>query len=128
MTMKKLTKSEEEIMQILWNIKEGMVRDVIKHLPEPKPAYTTVSTIIRILESKGFVNHKAYGKTHVYFPLISKNAYSKTFLRNFVYDYFSNSYKNLVSFFTKEENLSIHELEELKKYIDQEIKKKNPKS
>lgn len=121
--MKKLTKAEEEIMQVLWQIERGIVRDIIDKMPEPKPAYTTVSTIIRILESKGFVNHKAYGKTHEYFPLITKDEYSKIYLNSFVSDYFSNSYKKLVSFFTKQENLSVKELNDLKQIIDEEIKK-----
>lgn len=121
--MKKLTKAEEEIMQVLWEIERGIVREIIEKLPEPKPAYTTVSTIIRILESKEFVDHKSYGKTHEYFPLVSKEDYSKQFLNNFVNDYFSNSYKKLVSFFTKEEKLSVSELNDLKKIIDEEIKK-----
>lgn len=121
--MKKLTKAEEEIMQVLWDIKRGIVRDIIKKLPDSKPAYTTVSTIIRILETKGFVDHKSYGKTHEYFPIVSKDEYSKQFLNNFVSDYFSNSYKKLVSFFAKEEKLSISDLNDLKKIIDNEIKK-----
>lgn len=121
--MKKLTKAEEEIMHVLWQIERGIVRQIINHLPEPKPAYTTVSTIIRILETKGFVKHKAYGKTHEYFPVISKDEYSKTYLNQFVNNYFSNSYKKLVSFFAQEENLSVKELNELKNIIDEEIKK-----
>lgn len=121
--MKKLTKAEEEIMHVLWQIERGIVREIIDHLPEPKPAYTTVSTIIRILETKGFVNHKAYGKTHEYFPVISKDEYSKKFLNQFVSSYFSNSYKKLVSFFAQEENLSVKELNDLKQIIDEEIKK-----
>jgi len=121
--MKKLTKGEEEIMQVLWSIERGIVRDIIERLPDPKPAYTTVSTIIRILETKKFVNHKSYGKTHEYFPIVSKDEYSKQFLNSFVSDYFSNSYKKLVSFFTKEEKLSISELNDLKRIIDDEIEK-----
>ena len=122
--MKKLTKAEEEIMQVLWHLERGVVRDVMDKLPEPKPAYTTVSSIIRILETKGFVKHKAYGKTHEYFPVITKTEYSKVFLNSFVSDYFSNSYKKLVSFFAKEEDLSIDELNELKKIINDEMDKK----
>lgn len=121
--MKKLTKAEEEIMQALWEIKKGIIRDIMHRLPEPKPAYTTVSSIVRILEKKGFIDHKAYGKTHEYFPLINKQDYSKKYLKNFVSNYFSNSYKKLVSFFTHEEKLSLKELTELKEIIDKEIEK-----
>ncbi len=98
------------------------------HLPDPKPAYNTVSTIVRILEKKGFVGYKAYGNTHEYFPLIDKSEYTKKFLNYVVKDYFSNSYKQLVSFFADKENLSIEEMEEIRKMIDEGIKsKKNEK-
>ena len=99
--MKTLTKAEEQVMQILWKIEKGFVNDVIEYIPEPKPAYNTVSTIIRILETKEFVSHKAYGKTHEYFPLITKEEYSSKTLNRLVDNYFDNSYENLVSFFTK---------------------------
>lgn len=125
--MKELTKAEEQVMQILWKIHKGFIKDILKRMPEPKPAYTTVSTIVRILEKKGFIGHKAYGKTHEYFPAISKKEYTHTFLTGFVNNYFSNSYKQLVSFFTKEEKLSITEMEELRKMIDQEILKQKHK-
>jgi BlaI family penicillinase repressor len=121
--MKELTKAEEQVMQILWEIEKGFVKDVIDKLPEPKPAYNTISTIIRILEKKGFVEHKAYGKTHEYFPVVSKKEYTSKFLKGFVNNYFSSSYKQLVSFFAKEEKLSISEMEELKKMIEGEIEK-----
>lgn len=121
--MKELTKSEEQIMQILWDIEKGFVKDIISHFPEPKPAYNTVSTIVRILEDKGFVNHRAYGKTYEYFPLISKREYTKKFLSRIMGSYFSNSYKQLASFFTEENNLSLQELEEIKNLMNEEIKK-----
>lgn len=121
--MKKLTKAEEQIMHILWELGKGFVRDVIKHLPQPKPAYNTVSTIVRILEKKGFVSHKAYGKTHEYYPAITKDEYTKAYLKSIMKNYFSNSFKEMVSFFASEENMNIEELEEIRKMIGEEIKK-----
>jgi predicted transcriptional regulator len=118
-----LTRAEEEVMQILWEIEKGMVHDLLEKFPEPKPAYNTVSTIVRILEQKGFVGHKAYGRTHEYFPVISKTAYTKSSFRGFMTNYFDNSYKSLASFFATEENLSIRELEEIRKTINEEISK-----
>ncbi len=121
--MKQLTRAEEQIMQILWKLDKAFVKDIIVHLPEPKPAYNTVSTIVRILEKKGFVGYKAYGKTHEYYPLVDKPEYTQKYLRNFVKNYFSNSYKQMVSFFAKEEKLSISEMEEMRQLIEQEIEK-----
>ena len=100
--MRELTRAEEEVMQVLWKIKKGFVKEILEHFDDPKPAYNTVSTIVRILQDKGFVSHKAYGRTHEYFPVVSKNDYSKTHLSTFVNDYFSNSFKKMVSFFAKE--------------------------
>lgn len=111
--MKELTRAEEEIMQVLWELESAFVKNVIKELPTPKPAYNTVSTIIRILEQKGFVGHTAHGKSHQYHPIVAKGEYTKTFMKGFVKKYFSGSYQQMVSFFTKEDNLSLHELEEL---------------
>ena len=85
--MKQLTKAEDQVMQILWEIKKGFVKDVLEKMSKPKPAYNTVSTIIRILEKKGFVDHKAYGKNHEYFPLIAKDKYRSFFLQNFMGNY-----------------------------------------
>ena len=121
--MKELTRSEEQIMQILWKIGKGFVNDVLDRLPEPKPAYNTVSTIVRILEKKGFVKYTAFGKSHQYYPAITKKEYTRTYLRRFVYNYFGNSYKEMVSFFTQEENLSMEEMEEIRKFMKEQIKK-----
>jgi predicted transcriptional regulator len=121
--MKELTKAEEQIMQVIWKLQKGFVKDIIDELPEPKPAYNTVSTIVRILETKGFVDHKAYGKTHEYFPLISKEEYSHYSIKNFVSGYFNGSFKNLVSFFTNESNMSVQEIDQLMKQLD-ELKNK----
>ncbi|RED93173.1 BlaI/MecI/CopY family transcriptional regulator [Marinoscillum furvescens] len=120
--MKELTKAEEEIMQVLWQLESAFVKEVIAELPEPKPAYNTVSTIVRILEQKGFVGHESHGKSYKYHPLITKSAYTKTFMKGFVSKYFSGSYQQMVSFFTKEDNLSINELEQL---LD-ELKQQKP--
>jgi predicted transcriptional regulator len=121
--MKELTKAEEQIMHVLWELGKGFVKDIIALLPEPKPATTTVSTIVRILEKKGIVSHTAYGKTYEYFPLISKEEYTKLFMRNFVKNYFSDSYQEMVSFFAGDKKLSVSELEEIKKIISEEIQK-----
>jgi len=122
--MNELTKAEEQIMQILWKIEKGFVKDVIEYFNKPKPAYNTVSTIIRILEKKGFIGHKAYGKTHEYFPLITKKEYTKTFFRGFLDRYFSNSFQQLVSFFSNENEMSIEEMEKIMKLMEKEIKMK----
>lgn len=108
-------------MQVLWDIKKGFVNDVMDKLSEPKPAYNTVSTIIRILEKKGFVGHNAYGKTHEYYPLVTKDSYTKGFMKGFVENYFSNSYKNMVSFFSKNENLTLKEMEEMIKILQEQV-------
>jgi len=119
--MKKLTKAEEQIMQVLWDLGKGFVNDMVNLLPEPKPAYNTVSTIVRILEQKGFIAHKAYGRTHEYYPLVNKEDYSREYLNNFTRNYFSSSYKALASFFAQSENLSIKELEEIKLLVEAQI-------
>lgn len=111
--LKELTKAEEQVMQYLWELEKGFVKDILAQMPEPKPAYNTVSTIIRILEEKGFVDHKAYGKTHEYFPLISKEEYSRFSAGNLLSNYFNGSVKELVSFFVKERELNIEELDDI---------------
>lgn len=119
--MKDLTKAEEQIMHILWSIKKGFVNDIMENLPDPKPAYNTVSTIVRILEKKGFIDHHAYGKTHEYFPLVSKDKYTKSFMKGFVESYFSNSYQNMVSFFSKSEDMTTKEIEEIIKMLQEQV-------
>jgi len=111
--MKSLTQAEEEIMQVLWRLKKAFVKDIVEEYNNPKPAYNTVSTLIRIMEKKGFVGFEAFGKSHRYYPLIEKEDYSKKYLGRFVDKYFSGSYKDLISFFTKENAMSIHDLERL---------------
>lgn len=119
---KELTRAEEEIMQVLWELKSAFVKEVVEKMPDPKPAYNTVSTIVRILEQKGFVDHEPHGKSHKYFPLISKEEYTKSFMKGFVKRYFSGSYPQMVSFFTKDDKLSVNELEQL----INEMKNENP--
>lgn len=121
--MKELTKAEDQIMQVLWLLKKGFVKDIIKLLPQPKPAYNTVSTIVRILETKRFVDHKAYGKSHEYFPIVSREKYSKFYLNNMVKGYFDGSLQNLVSFFAKENNMDVGEIETLLKQVEKDLKK-----
>ncbi len=119
--MRDLTKAEEQVMQVLWKLKKGFVKEILEEFPEPKPAYNTVSTIVRILQDKGFVSHNAYGRTHEYFPLVSKDEYSKSHLTSFVEDYFSNSFGKMVSFFAKEKSISIREMEEIMKIMEKEV-------
>jgi BlaI family transcriptional regulator, penicillinase repressor len=115
--LKELTRAEDQVMQILWKLQKGFVKDIIEQMPEPKPAYNTISTIVRILESKGFIGHKAYGKTHEYFPLISKEKYTRFYLNNMIRGYFNGSFNNLVSFFARENKLSAQDMEKLLKEL-----------
>ena len=121
-----LTRAEEEIMQILWELKKGFVKNIVKKFPDPKPAYNTVSTIVRILENKGFVNHTAYGKTHEYFPLVAKDDYRKQYLNSMLHNYFGGSFRQLASFFMKHEKMDIREMEEILNLMKKELE--NPKS
>jgi predicted transcriptional regulator len=117
--MNKLTNKEEEILQALWKLDKAFVKDIISILPEPKPHYNTISTIIRNMEEKGYIKHLAFGKTHQYFPVVSKEEYRKTFMNKTINNYFENSYKNVVSFFAKEEKISVKELKEIIELIEE---------
>lgn len=119
--MEKLTNKEEELMKILWKLEKAFVKEMASHMPNPKPHYNTLSTVIRKLEEKGFVAHEAFGNTHRYFPIVKKTAYRKKYMSNAIESYFENSYKNVVSFFAKNEKISIEELKE----IIQQIEKNN---
>lgn len=123
--MTELTKAEEQVMQILWKMEKGMVRDILNEFPDPKPAYNTVSTIVRILEKKEVVSHKAYGKNFEYFPLISKKDYAKSRFNHVFENYFSGSFPKLATFFAKDKNMSMEDLEELMSAIKEEVKKEN---
>lgn len=124
--MKELTKAEEQIMQLLWKQEKAFVKDLIDKMPKPKPAYNTVSTIIRILEKKGFVGHNAYGKTHEYFPLVSRIEYTRSFMKKFMRNYFSGSFHEMVSFFAKEDNMSLSDLDELMDDVKRDLENENP--
>jgi predicted transcriptional regulator len=121
--MKELTRAEEQIMQILWKLDRAFVKDIVDDLPVPKPAYNTVSTIIRILEKKGVVSHKAYGNTHEYFALITKDEYKKKYFKSFLTRYFGDSFPDMVSFFAGDRDLSLQELEEIRQRLGEEIEK-----
>jgi len=111
--LKELTRAEDQVMQILWKLEKGFIKDIVEEMPEPKPAYNTVSTIVRILETKGFIDHKAYGKTHEYFPIISREKYTKFYLNMMIKGYFNGSFQNLVSFFAKENKMDTGDIEKL---------------
>ena len=115
---KQLTKAEEQIMQVLWSLKEASVKDIIEQLEDPKPAYNTVSTIIRILETKEFVSHKPEGRGYLYFPLVQKSEYSNQSLHKLMNGYFEGSFKSMVSFFVKENQMDLSELEEILKEVN----------
>ncbi|MDP3312987.1 BlaI/MecI/CopY family transcriptional regulator [Lutibacter sp.] len=116
--MEKLTTKEEELMQVLWKLEKAFVKEIVKEMPKPKPHYNTVSTVIRKMEEKGFVTHEAFGNTHRYFPTISMEDYRNTYFSTAIQNYFENSYKNVVSFFAKEEKISADELREIIKIIE----------
>ncbi|MBS1680989.1 MAG: BlaI/MecI/CopY family transcriptional regulator [Bacteroidetes bacterium] len=120
--MKELTKAEDQVMNILWRLEKGFVKDIVDEMENPKPAYNTVSTIVRILEKKGFVGYKAFGKTHEYYPLIDKTKYTKFYLNNLMKGYFGGSIHSLVSFFATENKLDINDIDSLVKKL-REIKK-----
>ena len=111
--MQKLAKREEEIMQVLWQLGKAFVKEIIDELPEPKPHYNTVSTIVRILEDKGFTAHKSFGNTHQYYPLVSKESYQKSAIGDVLKNYFDDSYSKMVAYFAREEKISEDELAEI---------------
>jgi len=117
-----LTKAEEQIMQILWRLEHAFVKEIVAEFPEPKPAYNTVSTFVRILEKKSVVAYEIFAGSHRYYPLISQAEYSKKSIQRMVDTYFNKSFGSLVSFFSKNENLSIEEMEALRNLIDEQIK------
>ena len=118
-----LTKAEEQIMQILWDRKKGLVKDIRDSFSDPKPARNTVSTVLRILEKKGHVGHKAYGNVHLYRPIVSKSEYSKSQLFGLMENYFNNSFPAMASFFAREKDLTLQELEELLEDTKKELSK-----
>lgn len=123
--MTTLTKAEEKIMKILWGIKEGFIKDIIDQYPDPKPPYNSVSTIVRVLVQKEIVGFKAFGKSHQYHPLISKEEYSKGQLSRLVSDYYNNSLKQVVNFFSESRELDQNELDEVMKMLEDLKSQKN---
>lgn len=126
--MESLTSAEEHVMQIIWELKSAFVKEIIAEYPDPKPPYNTVSSVVRILEKKGFVDYKAYGKTHQYFPVVAKKDYSKRSFKDLLGNYFEGSYKSLVSFIVNEEPLSEAEILELEKLIKKQRMAKQNKN
>ena len=116
-----MTKAEEQVMQYLWRIEKGFLKDIVDQFPEPKPAYTTISTVIRVLVKKGFVGYNTYGKIHEYYPKVEKSEYFKNHLKGLVKNFFNGSVTNFASFFTNNEDVNLTELEEIKKIVDEKI-------
>lgn len=119
--MEKLTKTEEPIMKIIWSLKKVFVKDIIEDLPSPKPPYNTVSSIVRILESKKLIGHESFGRTHRYFPLVSQAVYKRKLIGGLINDYFDGSTASLLSYIVTETELSEEESEELKNFIKEEL-------
>lgn len=119
--MKELTKAEEQIMQYLWKLEKAFLKDIVEQFPVPKPAYTTVSTVIRVLVKKEIIAYKTYGKIHEYYPLLSKNEYFKTHFKGVVKNFFSGSVENFASFFTSDTDVKLSELEAIKKMVEDKI-------
>ena len=122
--MKEITKAQEDLLKALWEIKEGAISDVLDSLDDPKPAYNTVATVIKVLEKKGYVSHKTFGKTHVYFAVVSKKDYAQHLLKDTFKGLFNGSLNLMVSSFVKNKDVSLRELEELKEMLEKEIKNK----
>ncbi|MDN3705660.1 BlaI/MecI/CopY family transcriptional regulator [Myroides ceti] len=122
--MEKLTNKEEEIMQILWKLENAFINDILEATEAPKPHYNTLSTIVRILEDKGFVGHRAYGKSHQYFPVITKEAYRSVYVKDSIIKYFDNSVSDLVSYFVKDESITQSDYDEIMAIIEKSKPKK----
>ncbi len=118
MEIKELTRAEEQVIQVLWKLEKAFVKEIIEEFPAPKPAYNTVSTIIRILETKGFVDHEAFGKSHRYFALVSKEEYKSYATGKLLNNYFGNSVESMFSFFVKEKRIDLQEADEILKLIE----------
>jgi len=122
-----LTKAEEKAMKILWSIKKGLIRDVVNEYDDPKPAYTTVATIFKILEKKGFVGRTPVANSHEYYPLVGKDEYSTQSVKSLMENYFSNSFKTMVSEFSSMEKLTTRDMQELIEHFEKQIKEKKKK-
>ena len=122
--MKELTKAEEQIMQHLWKLEKAFLKDIIEEFPQPRPAYTTISTVVRVLVKKGFIGFNTYGKVNQYYPLVSKKAYTRDFMKGMIKSFFNDSVGGFTSFFAREQDLSLSELEEMKSLIEEQIESK----
>ena len=125
--MQELTKAEEQVMNVLWKLEKGFLKDIVEDFPEPKPAYTTISTVLRVLVKKEFVGYKSYSKVNEYFPLIKKSGYFKSLFSNIASKFFNGSHSSLASYFAETENISLAELEEMKLMIQHRIDEKKNK-
>ena len=125
--MLQLTKAEEQVMKILWELEKATVQNILEKFSPPKPARTTVATVLSILENKGFAEHNSVGKVNVYYPIIQKEAYSKSQLSGIMKNYFNNSFASMASFFAKENNLSIEDLDQLLEDTRDALRKENGK-
>ncbi|MBN2861843.1 MAG: BlaI/MecI/CopY family transcriptional regulator [Bacteroidales bacterium] len=122
--MKEITKAQEDVLKAVWEIENGAVADVLERLPYPKPAYNTVATVIKVLERKGYVGHRTYGKTHVYYPLVSREEYANHVVKEAFTGLFKGSLQQMVSPFIRNSNIYIRDLEELRRMLESEIDKK----
>ena len=120
--MKELTKAEQQVMHYIWELKKSFLKDIVESFPEPRPAYTTISTVIRVLVKKGFVGYNTYGKIHEYFPEVSRHAYFRIHVKSLINNHFDGSVVSFASFFTGDDTMDLEELEEIKQLIDQKIK------
>lgn len=121
--MKELTKAEEQVMQVLWDLKKGFLKDIVEAMPDPKPAYPTVSTVIRVMVKKEFVGFNTYGKVNEYYPLVEKKDYFRTHFKGMVRSFFEGSWKGFAAFFAHDNELSVKELEAIRAELDREIEK-----
>ena len=119
--MKDLTKAEEQLMHYLWSLEKAYLKDIVEQYPEPAPAYTTISTVVNVLVKKGFVGFNTHGKSREYFPLITKENYTRQSMNGLMNNFFNNSAKQFASFFASQEELSVEELQEIRKLIDDQI-------
>ncbi|MCL3781940.1 BlaI/MecI/CopY family transcriptional regulator [Prolixibacteraceae bacterium JC049] len=119
--MRELTKAEEQIMQILWLLGKAFVKEIIEEMPDPKPAYNTVSTIVRILERKGFVSHQAFGRSHQYFASVSEEEYKTSYFKNYLNSYFGNSFSSMISFFAKKEEMDVESFDKLMNEVREDL-------
>jgi BlaI family transcriptional regulator, penicillinase repressor len=122
--MKELTKAEEQVMQYIWKLEKAFLKDIVEQFPEPKPAYTTISTVIRVLVKKKFVGYNTYSKVYEYYPLVLKSDYFKIHFQGIVKSFFNGSVTNFASFFTQSEDMSISDLENLRNMVEQKLNSK----